>query len=94
MKCTPLYIRVTATTLFVFLIFLIVAVTYNPVVDAFVDLNGCGTDQRGLGSNGAYATCQSGRCINGYCKDDSPPVLPEITSLPIRPRQFTSDLDY
>ena len=95
MACTPLYLRLSATGMFVLLIFLVIAVTYNPVVDSFVDIGGCGPAQRNLNDNGAYAVCSNGtRCINGYCKSDDPPVLPEITPLPIRPKRYTSDPDF
>jgi hypothetical protein len=54
------------------------------------DLNGnCGTDARN--PDKPFATCKSPyRCVNGYCKSDSPIPLPAITPLPIRPRRFTS----
>lgn len=92
MKCTPLYMRLSAAGMFVLLIFLVIAVTYNPVVDSFVDLGGCGPAQRNLNDNGAYAVCRDGlRCINGYCKSDDPPTLPAISPLPIRPDRYTSD---
>jgi len=49
----------------------------------------CGTDART--PEKPFATCKSPyRCVNGYCKSDSPIPLPAITPLPIRPRRFTS----
>jgi hypothetical protein len=47
-----------------------------PSCDGFVDAGHCGVDLR---------SCPEPlRCINGYCKSDNPPTLPE-TPLPIRP---------
>jgi hypothetical protein len=49
----------------------------------------CGTDARN--PEKPFATCKHPyRCVNGYCKSDSPIPLPAITPLPIRPRRFTS----
>lgn len=49
--------------------------------EGFVDSGRCGW---GLG------VCPDRlRCINGYCKSDIAPQLPELSDLPVRPDRYT-----
>jgi hypothetical protein len=98
-------LRWTMGISFVVLVALLLAALYYraPTVDGFENLsnnpfdNGrvplggnCGIDARV--TTKPWATCeQPYRCVNGYCKSDSPVPLPEITPLPIRPDRYTSD---
>ena len=63
-------------------IVLIIAILYttcNVLEDGFVDAGRCGVDLPSCSS-----TSRSNlRCMNGYCKSDVPPVLPEFSDLPL-----------
>ncbi len=47
-------------------------------IDGFVDAGHCGVD---------LPSCQGERvrCMNGYCKSDIPPKMPEFSDLPMLP---------
>lgn len=72
----------------------IVIVILTPsTVDGFVGCNGeCGPAARRPYAGLPYATCDDPyRCINGYCKGDTPPSIAD-TILPIRPSRYTVDV--
>jgi hypothetical protein len=91
--------RVAMGTIFIVLVVILLVTVYyrSASVDGFVNyfdegtvpLGGnCGTDAQR--AEKPYAPCEGGnRCVNGYCKSDSPVPLPEITPLPIRPDRYT-----
>lgn len=59
------------------LIIIILYTTCNIFEEGFVDQGRCGVD---------LPSCNDGlRCINGYCKSDNPPQLPEMSDLPMVP---------
>lgn len=48
--------------------------------EGFVDLNRCGVDLPPCLGKGI-------RCINGYCKSDTPPTMP-LSDLPLTPPRY------
>jgi hypothetical protein len=95
MKYSPVELRLAMGSVCVILAVVMSIIVYNQAIEEeeFVDAGGCGPDQRYVGGNGAYATvCNKPgiRCINGYAKSDKAAVLPPVTTLPIRPKQFTN----
>ena len=47
------------------------------MIDTFVDSGRCGI---------GMPECPNGlRCMNGYCKSTTPPKLPYLSDLPLRP---------
>jgi len=96
MKYSPVELRLAMGSICVILAVVMAIIVYNQVVidEGFVDTGGCGPDQRYVGGNGAFATCdQPGiRCVNGYAMSDMPTALPPITPLPIRPKRYTNDI--
>ena len=82
-----IFIALSAIAIFVYLL-------QPDVIDGFVGCNGqCGPDGRRPFSGLTYATCDDPyRCINGYCRDDNPPVLGVDTGLPVRPNRTTFEV--
>jgi len=97
MKGNPMEFRYAMGSMCVLLAVIMAVIVYNQAVpdEGFIDVGGCGPDQRYVGSNGAYAVREGPgiRCINGYAKSDRPTELPPFTTLPIRPKRYTNDLD-
>jgi hypothetical protein len=97
MKGNPMEFRYAMGSMCVLLAVIMAVIVYNQAVpdEGFIDVGGCGPDQRYVGSNGAYAVREGPgiRCINGYAKSDKPTELPPFTTLPIRPKRYTNDLD-
>lgn len=59
------------------IILIIVIVFSKKMIDTFVDPGRCGI---------GMPECPNGlRCMNGYCKSNTPPKLPYLSDLPIRP---------
>jgi len=87
--------RTTMGTVFIVLAAIAIAVAvFKPAtIDSFVGCNGeCGPAARRPYEGLPYATCDDPyRCINGYCKGDTPPSLLD-TTLPIRPARYTVDV--
>jgi len=86
-------LRIAMGTVFIVLASIATAIiVFKPdVIDGFVGINGqCGTDGRRPFEGLPYATCDDPyRCLNGYCKGDSPPILGTDTGLPARPARTT-----
>ena len=97
MKGTPMEFRYAMGSMCVLLAVIMAVIVYNQAVpeEGFIDVGGCGPDQRYVGGNGAYAIADGPgiRCINGFAKSDRPTELPPFTTLPIRPKRYTNDLD-
>lgn len=70
--------RENAGLIFVLIaLFAVIYLYMMPMPEYFVDVGRCGVD---------IPSCQKPlRCMNGYCKSDSPPTMPPISDLPIRP---------
>jgi len=96
MKSNPVEFRLAMGSGFVILAVVMAIIIYNQVVpdEGFVDVGGCGPDQRYVNGNGAFAVADRPgiRCINGYAKSDMPTALPPFTTLPIRPKRYTNDV--
>ena len=88
-------LRVTMGVVFIGLaaIAIAIAVLKPTQIDSFVGSNReCGPAARRRYAGLTYATCDDPyRCINGYCKGDTPPSLAD-TNLPIRPSRYTVDV--
>jgi len=97
MKGNPMEFRYAMGSMCVLLAVIMAVIVYNQAVpeEGFIDVGGCGPDQRYVGGNGAYAIAEGPgiRCINGFAKSDIPTELPPFTTLPIRPKRYTNDLD-
>lgn len=72
--------QVFCSLTFLVLITLIVIFLSKKMIEKFVDSGRCG-----LGME----ACPNGlRCMNGYCKSDTPSHLPLLSDLPIRPKRY------
>ncbi len=58
---------------------------YPKVSDGFVDAGRCGVD---LPSCSPENNNPRVRCMNGYCKSDTPKELPALSDLPVIPPRY------
>jgi hypothetical protein len=70
--------RYKASTVFIFVLVLMILYVVTSASEGFVDAGRCGV---GL----PPCSGERVRCMNGYCKSDIPPAYPAVSKLPMTP---------